>query len=266
MANRPISLLLVEDDENEIELFKSYIDTIDDIKLVAITNSSQEGIEYVKEYSPEAIILDIELHQGQGSGIEFIDDLKKYTNSFKPMIIVTTNASSKLLYTKLHDSGADLIFYKKQTDYSPQLVISALLSLRESLYKFNNNYINEKSHIETVIERKTRVSDRVNSELDKIGISSHLKGRTYIYEAIIYLLEQKEKDTKVSVFNYLANKYKKASSSISRVMQTAINYAWKTSSTEDLELYYTAKINYKTGVPSPTELVYYYYKKIEKNI
>lgn len=266
MTNRPISLLLIEDDENDIELFKSYIDTIDDIKLVAITNSSKEGIEYVKEYSPEAIILDIGLHGGQGSGIEFIENFKRYEKNFKPIIVVTTNASSKLLYTKLHDSGTDLIFYKKQTDYSPQLVISALLSLREALYKCNNNYINDKNYIETVIERKTKISDRVNSELDKIGISSHLKGRNYIYEAIMYLLEQKENDIKVSFLNYLANKYKKSSSSISRVMQTAINYAWKTSSTEDLELYYTAKISYKTGVPSPTELIYYYCKKIEKNI
>ena len=49
-------------------------------------------------------------------------------------------------------------------------------------------------------------------------------------------------------------------------MQTAINYAWRTSAPEDLEMYYTAKVNYNTGVPTPTELIYHYKQKIIKNL
>ena len=49
-------------------------------------------------------------------------------------------------------------------------------------------------------------------------------------------------------------------------MQTAINYAWKTSAPEELEVYYTAKINYHTGVPSPTEFIYYYANMIKKDM
>ena len=53
-------------------------------------------------------------------------------------------------------------------------------------------------------------------------------------------------------------------SSISRAMQTAINYAWRISSIDDLMTYYTARINHQTGVPTPTEFVYYYADKIRK--
>ena len=35
---------------------------------------------------------------------------------------------------------------------------------------------------------------------------------------------------------------------------------------EDLEAHYEATVNYHTGVPSPTELIYYYEQKIEKTI
>lgn len=265
MENKPMRLLLIEDDELQCNAFKKYVDGIENACFVGITNSSNDALEYVKEYIPEGIILDIELHNGQGSGIEFLERVQKYITEFKPIIVVTTNSSSPILYNKLHDEGADLIFYKQQTDYSIKLVISELLSLRKSLYKYNNlNNRNKDIMIETPADYEAKVSNKINVELDLIGISSHLKGRIYLYDAILFLI--KTNDNNESPFNYLANKYKKSSSSISRVMQTAINYAWRTSAPEELEAYYTAKINYHTGVPSPTEFIYYYANKIKKLI
>lgn len=266
MENRPMSLLLIEDDEFECKNFKDYVETLENVKLIGITNSSDEGIEYFKTHVPEAIILDIELHKGQGSGIDFIEKIKKYINGFRPIIVVTTNASSNILYDKLHEEGIDLIFYKKQKDYSPKLVISSLLSLRKTLYKFNISNSNDAVFTETIADRENKISNKIDSELDLIGISSHLKGRKYLHDAIMYLLKEKEDEQRESVFNYLSNVYKKSSSSISRVMQTAINYAWRTSAPEDLEVYYTAKINYNTGVPTPTEFIYYYAQKINKTL
>ena len=49
-------------------------------------------------------------------------------------------------------------------------------------------------------------------------------------------------------------------------MQNAILYAWRISPIEDLATYYTAKINYETGVPTPTEFIYYYVSKIKKEL
>jgi len=266
MDSKPMSILLIEDNEFECKAFKNYAENAENIKIIGITNSSDEGIEYFKTYTPEAIILDIELHKGQGSGIEFIEKIKDFTTEFTPIIIVTTNASSNILYNKLHDEGVDLIFYKKQKDYSPKLVVSALLSLRKSLYKFNSSDKNEDIGRETKVEYEEKISNKINAELDLIGVSSHLKGRKYIYDAILYLINKKCENDNESVFNYLASIYKRTSSSIGRVMQTAINYAWRTSSAEDLEIYYTAKINYHTGVPTPTEFIYYYAQKINKNL
>ena len=195
-----------------------------------------------------------------------MENIKKYTNEFMPIIVVITNASSSVLYDKLHDEGVDLIFYKKQSDYSPKLVVSTLLSLRKSLYKHNTTDNTDSVYIETEADRKEKISTKINAELDLIGISSHLKGRDYIYDGIMYLIENNENKDNDSVFNYVASLYKVTSSSVSRVMQTAINYAWRNSSPEDLEVHYTATINYRTGVPSPTELIYHYAKKIAKNI
>lgn len=268
MNDKPMSILLIEDDEIECKRFKAYTDSMTDIKIVAITNSSDKGIELFKRHMPEAIVLDIELHKGQGSGIEFLEKAKEYFVSFKPIIIVTTNASSTILYNKLHDEGADLIFYKHQADYSPKMLVSALLSLRRSVHKFGmgENSENECVHIETEAEKESRISDMIDAELDLIGISPHLKGRDYIHDAILYLLQGKINKDESTVFNYLEKIHKRTASSIGRVMQTSINRTWRRMAPEDLEMYYTAKVNFDTGVPTPTEFIYYYVKKIEKKI
>ena len=46
--NKPMSLLLVEDDEQDCKLFENYINTRDDVKLIGITKSSSQAIQYIK--------------------------------------------------------------------------------------------------------------------------------------------------------------------------------------------------------------------------
>jgi len=75
--DKPMSILLVEDDEYEVNKFKEYMEARTDVKLVNYTNSSYKALEYVKKYLPEGIILDLELHKGEGSGLNFIEEIRK---------------------------------------------------------------------------------------------------------------------------------------------------------------------------------------------
>lgn len=268
MNDKPMSVLIIEDDEIECEKFIDYAKSIVGVKIVATTNSSDKGIDLFKRHMPEAIVLDIELHKGQGSGIEFLEKVKEHFTTFKPIIVVTTNASSTILYNRLHDEGVDFIFYKHQADYSPKMVVSTLLSLRRSLHKFGSgdNTTMEDIHIETEAEKDARISDMIDAELDFLGISPHLKGRDYIHDALLYMIKEEEKLEEESGLNYLAKVYKRTASSIGRVIQTAINKTWDRSSPEDLEKYYTTKISQYTGVPTPTEFLSFYAEKIKKRI
>ena len=259
---KPMPILLIEDDEYEVNCFKEHMKNREDVQLVKYTNSSYEGLEYVKKYIPEGIILDLELHKGEGSGLSFLQEMKKLKLDFKPLIIITTNVSSDIIYNHIHALGVDFIFYKKQADYNPEIVINAMASLRETLYSNKLNIAKTKTTTETPIEHEERIKEKIESELDLIGISNHLKGRKYLFDAIFYLLDNNEDNE--SVFYHLANTYKIGNSSISRAMQTAINHAWRKSPIEDLIVHYKARINYETGVPTPTEFIYYYAEKIRK--
>ena len=259
--NEIINILLVEDDMQDCKIIKDYVDARDDVKLVKIANSSKEAIKNIKVYVPDAIILDIELNNGEGSGLQVLEQIKELNLDVKPVIVITTNISSKTVYTYAHNNGADLIFHKLKDDYSPELIIENILLL----CKINRTEnVNKTTSTETVNEVRNKLSDRINRELNLIGISSHLIGRKYIHDAIIYIIENDQ--DKENVFLHLAKQYKKGNSTIGRSIETAIEHAWRKSSIEDLQKYYTAAVNYNTGVPTPTELIYYYVEKIKKSI
>lgn len=262
--DRPITILLVEDDKEDCELMRNHINTREDVKLIGIANSPDKALDSIKTYMPDAIILDIELNSGKGSGLEILKEMKSIEMDFKPIIVITTNIVSKTVYEYAHENGADMIFHKLKEDYSADLVIRNILLLTEAVSSRKNTSNLNHKNTETLSDYRNRISDRINRELDLIGISSHLVGRKYIHDSILYILENN--DNKENVFLHLAKHYKKGKSTIGRSIQTAIEHAWRKTSVEDLEKYYTTAVNYNTGIPTPTELIYYYVEKIKKSI
>ena len=257
-----MKLMIIEDDIDECKAFEKISKKRNDIEFVKITDSDVDGLEFLKANEVEGIILDLELNKGSGNGNGFIflEELKKSKLKCNPKIVVTTNVLSDSVYDYLHSMGIDLIFYKKQANYSHENVVNTLVMLRG----FNKTKNSLKIDIPEKDDNKDLISEKINKELDLIGIGNHLQGRKYLHDAIYFVLNQDEESS--SAMQYLIKKYKKSSSTISRAMQNSILHAWRISSIDDLQELYTAKINYETGVPTPTEFIYYYADKVKKSL
>lgn len=258
MEKKPLTILLVEDDLNECGIYKNIVKDREDVKIVCITNSSTKAVEEFEIHHPDAVILDLELTDGEGSGFDFIESMKEYPIDKRPKILVTTNVHSNTVYDYCHNNNIDFVFYKKQKNYSRENVISTLLLLKS--YETTNKVVPVETEDNKLEES---IYNKINKELDLIGVGTHLHGRKYLCDAIYFILHSGD-NSKVSIVQHLVGKYKKSSSTISRAMQNAILHAWRITPIEDLTKYYTARVNYETGVPTPTEFVYYYADKIRK--
>ena len=257
-----MKILIIEDDINDCNNFISSIKKREDFELVAVTDSDVEALKYVRLKHPEGIILDLELNNsksGNTNSLEFLSNLKKLNLNYEPIVIVTTHVHSKRTYEILHREGVELILYKDHPKYSCDNVLNNLL-----LYRNNSKNEETKTIDEEIEDNENKVSDLINHELDLIGVTSKLKGRKYIHDAILYLIENENSNT--NVIQYLTKIYKKSGNTITNGIQNAIIHAWRVSAIEDLETYYTAKVNYETGVPTPMEFIYYYVDKIKKLI
>lgn len=191
--------------------------------------------------------------------MDFLSNLKRLKLNYEPIVIVTTHVNSKRTYEILHRSGVDLILYKDHPQYSCNLVLNHFINLRKIPIE------RSASSVEDILkENKDKISDCINHELGLIGITSNLKGRKYIHDAILYLIQNEDSD--VNVIKYLTSIHKKSATTVTNGIQNAIYHAWRTSPIEELTKYYTARVNYETGIPTTMEFLYYYRDKIKQMI
>lgn len=262
MESKPMKILIIEDDIDDCNNFINCIKNREDVELVALTDSDIEGLTYVKLKRPEGIVLDLELNNsktGNTDSLGFLSSLRKLNLNYQPIVIVTTHVNSKRTYEILHREGADLILYKGHPKYSSDYVLNKFLNLRELAPKQTIETLKEE-----LKENENKISDSIYYELDLIGISAKLKGRQYIHDAILYLIQNE--NSNINVIQYLTKIHKKSGTTITNGIQNAIIHAWRVSAIEDLEMNYTARVNYETGIPTPMEFIYYYVDKIKKKI
>ena len=261
MESKPMKILIIEDDVNDCNNFIKSAKNREDIDIVAITDSDMEALSLIKAKNPEGIVLDLELNNsktGNTDSIDFMTKLKDIHLEYSPVVIVTTHINSKRIYDILHRDGVDLILYKDQPKYSSEYVLNKFISLRKNTIKVQTTISQE------IKKNENTISDLIYHELDLVGISANMKGRKYVHDAILYLIENE--NSNINVIQYLTKLYKKPGSTITNGIQNAIIHGWRVSPVEDLTTYYTAKVNYETGIPTPMEFIYYYVDKIKKMI
>ncbi len=249
-----LKILLVEDDAYTCASFNNYINEIDDIILVNVTNNATQALTHITHYKPDAIILDLELNNGSGNGFDVLTNLP--ATGLKPYVIVTTNNSSNTTYEYARHLGADFIMYKQQEDYSEKKVVDFLYAMKNIIKKQHSSFL--KDTPDNPISLNKRILQLITTELDLIGINRRSIGYKYLVDAIQMSLEAPVP----KICQQIANKYNKSEPSVERAMQNAINKAWTTSDITDLEKYYTAKLPYGNSAPTLTGFISYYVDRI----
>lgn len=257
---RKLTVLVVEDEEEECAQLRYCMEESPAVKLQNVTNDSQEALELVRTGLPDAVILDLELHMGGGNGIMFLAGLRKLELQRKPYILVTTNNSSNTTYNQVRELGADFIISKHERNYSAKFVVDFLTLVRESI--FSTSRTDAAPEVVSEEERNHRLAQRIQRELDYVGISPKAVGYKYLTDAILltYL------DPQPNLSRKLSDKYHKTDVSIERAMQNAINRAWKVSDPDDLLEHYKARVRSDKGVPTMMEFVCYYAKVLEQGM
>lgn len=257
---RELTVLLIEDDQFACEEIRNYIDQLDDMHLLGITDDSNKALDMVQYCIPDAIILDLELHEGGGNGLFFLSKLHDLGLEKLPYILITTQNTSNVTLEAARQLGADFIITKYERDYSAQKPVELLRMMRNAIQRHSTPV----TTVPTLspAEQNRKLTIRIHRELDAIGISPKAIGYEYLTEAIIIVT----KGATPNIAKQISGKYGKSPASVERAMQNAINRAWSNTNPEDLTRNYTAVINYERGVPTLTEFIYHYASKFRSEL
>ena len=258
---KEIKVLLLEDDTALCESFVKCFEDMEGIVLSSVTNSVQKALEDIRNLRPDAVILDLELHLGQGDGLTFLSKLGKMKEIDKPYVLVNTNNSSQITYEIVRNLGADYVFYKHTLGNTPEMIAEFLIIAVN--HKELRNTDNTASATEE--SQSTRdcaeVRKKIADELNKVSINPKRKGYQYLADAIeIYI-----GGAVVNVSELIGQKYGKKAKSVERAMQTAIDEAWDNSDPDELGKYYKARYSANRLSPTVKEFISYYAAKIGKD-
>ncbi|MCL2698282.1 MAG: response regulator [Oscillospiraceae bacterium] len=258
--DRDLKILLVEDDSAECRNIIKAVDITEGIRLIGVTNSADKAAQYVADGMPDAVILGADISKGGGKGAAFMRQLRDMNLEIFPYILVTTSSTNSIAHDMARDMGADFIMCKQQEDYSAENLIDFLSSVKSVIL---GKY---KQSVETLTnedreEISNKLLKRIHTELDLIGVSPKVVGRSYLIDGILRIMQKPEPNFSRKI----AAHFGKSVPSVERAMQTAITGAWKNNNSAELVKHYTARINPVKGIPTVTEFIYFYASKVKNN-
>ncbi len=251
---KTLTVLLVEDDETTVAAIRDACADRTDMRLVGTTNDSAHAVTLIHELLPDALILDLELHEGAGNGLFVLQSLRNHPPRRQPYVLVTTNNTSRLTYESARQLGADFILSKHQQDYRDTQAVEFLAMMREIILKETKDNAPGLPPAESPDSRRRRLVQRIHRELDLVGISPKAVGYEYITEGILLLVDTPSPNVPA----VLASRHQKAAPAVERAMQNAIASAWRRTPIEDLYEHYTARVSSAKGVPTLSEFLYHY--------
>lgn len=254
------TFIVVEDETYIWDQYRLQVEDHKNLYLIGTTNNAQDAVDMVIDYSPDAVVLDIELNQGNGDGFTFLDSIRDSCIGKKPLIIVVTNLISAVIHRRIHEKGGDYIITKTKPDYSVELVLNTI----DSLVSFDSLDQSRQAELAKAMAKQEyamRLKKKISVEMERLGMKPSLKGTVYIKDAIEMNVEKRRENTKAE----LAKKYSVTADSIEKAMRHAIEATWNNDPTI-LLFYYTAPIDPRRGAPSPAEFVFYYVDKIKKEL
>lgn len=260
---KPMRIVLVEDEFSCCKEFADCDRYRDDVDIVGMTGESDMGIKMVINKLPEAVILDLDLNRGRGSGFEFLEKLAKVKLSLNPIIVVTTSNESPNIQRNLYNKHlVDFIFWKNQNDYSPDKVFNHLLNFRcPSGGKLKGDDAALQS-IRSPEDIERDVKERIITTLNLFGLLPG-DGREIAVQGLQILINE---NFTGSILRELARRRGSTDNKVSRALDRAIDYAWYNHENIDqLQKLYDAPTKPGKG-PTPKQFLTYFSGKIRREM
>lgn len=249
MSDDRVRVLLVEDNELACEEFRTQIREWENFQLVAATGKQSEAIRIAVSGDIDAIVLDLELYEGDGIG--FLEELNGKIITDKPFIIVTTNTQSQTILHLARQLGADFIYQKTNLNYAPNQIIDFI---QKSL-KFHTR-TKEKStrtrRLDFNNENENRIIKRtVSTTLASMGFMATYKGTSLLRDAII-IVAKADRTIQITkdVYPALAKEYGMTINSVEKNIRTVIENTWLYGDKKIIEAKYPFIIHTDNGRPT----------------
>lgn len=247
-------IVIIDDNKDLINSVKEGIESVEDISVVGVATNGKDGLELINDLNPDLVILDIIM--------PYIDGLsvleRLYDNKNAPKIIMLSSLSNDNVSQKAISLGADYIMTKP---FDVMSLSKRIIELTEDMSKKETkvvfNEINYNSKVENVHVPDVDLETEISALIRDIGIPAHIKGYSYIRDAITLVLDDIDILSAITkeLYPTVAKKHNTTASRVERAIRHSIEVAWQRGNATTINSIFGATISSSKGKPTNSEFI-----------
>ncbi|AFM01215.1 MULTISPECIES: sporulation transcription factor Spo0A [Desulfitobacterium] len=259
---KPIRVLLADDNREFVEVLKEYIIRQQDMQLVGIAYHGNEALDLIYREQPDLVVLDIIMPHLDGLGVleKLQGDIKK------PRVVILTAFGQESMTQRAVQLGADYFILKP---FDLEILGKRIRQLQGviPLAKYNNNENSgngaapvppiASASPSAVGTNPRNLEVEVTRMIHQMGVPAHVKGYQYLRDAIVCVVQDVSLLGAVTkeLYPMIAEKYNTTPSRVERAIRHAIELAWDRGNIEFMNRFFGYTINVDRGKPTNSEFI-----------
>ncbi|GGB34605.1 sporulation transcription factor Spo0A [Virgibacillus dakarensis] len=242
-----ISVCLVDDNRELIQLMEEYFDGQQDIEVIGTAYNGRDCLELLEDIEPDVLILDIIMPHVDGLAV--LNQLRSMERNHDPSVIMLTAFGQEEVMKKAVDLGA-AYFILKPFD---------LDNLADQIRQVQGSGIphSKKKKVNKKDQLKKDLEASITNIIHEIGVPAHIKGYMYLREAITMVYNDIELLGSITKVLYpdIAKKFNTTASRVERAIRHAIEVAWSRGNIESISALFGYTVSISKAKPTNSEFI-----------
>ncbi len=253
-----IRILIADDNKDFCNILREFLEQQEDMEVVGMVNDGMEAIKLLEKSQPDILVLDIIMPILDGLGV--LEKLNTIHLKNYPKVIVLSAVGQDKITQRAVEAGADYYVVKP---FDMEIFLKRIRQLVDdsfmkqdinqgqndlsSYFTTNTNKFNKSNNLET----------QITNIIHEIGVPAHIKGYTYLREAIKMVIENVDLLSAVTkeLYPSIAKKYNTTASRVERAIRHAIEVAWSRGRVDTINELFGYTINNEKGKPTNSEFI-----------
>ncbi len=227
-----LSVLIADDNQEFANTLTSYINSQEDMEVIAAAKDGNEAVEILSSTIPDVILLDVIMPHLDGLGV--LEQINMMKIDKKPICIMLSAVGQDKITQKAIIEGADYYIVKP---FNIEVLIQRIREVKHFRpSQTGGNFIvrePRQKYIElpeNEEKKQENLEALVTNIIHEVGVPAHIKGYQYLREAIMMVVNDIDVINQItkSLYPKIAFKYGTTPSRVERAIRHAIEVAWRT--------------------------------------
>lgn len=246
-----IKIAIVDDNKDLIRTMGAYFDNHAEIEVIGTAVNGKLCLELLETINPDVLLLDIIMPHLDG--IAVLDSIQKNGQNSNMQIIMLTAFGQEDVMKQAAELGASYFMLKPFEFDRLVTQIKQVAGRKETVQELPVKSSPEKD----AQSNKRYIDNIITNVIKEIGVPAHIKGYSYLREAIQMVYSDIEllgSITKV-LYPEIAKKFQTTPSRVERAIRHAIEVAWNRGNYEIISKMFGYTVHHLKSKPTNSEFI-----------